>query len=120
VRQSILAVMAVSAVMLAAPLRAPAADLETTPLPPAVEAPPPAAVAPPAVAVVPGPPCPVVRRCGYWGCGWRPVCAPVAGAYWGGPGWGFYGPNGGYRPYWGRGYHWGGGYRGYGGYRRGF
>ena len=94
-----------------------AADLETVP-PPAAETLPPADVPPPAVA------CPVVWRCGYWGCGWRPVCAPVPGGYWGPRAWGFYGPYG--RPYWGGPYHryagwhrpyWGG-YRSHGEYRR--
>jgi hypothetical protein len=118
VRQSLLAIIAALAIMPAALVPAQAADLETTPPPPVAEAPPPPAVAPPAVAVVPGPAvptCPVVWRCGYWGCGWRPVCGPVAGVYWGGPGWRFYGPHGG--PYWGHGYRWGG-YRHYGFYRR--
>jgi hypothetical protein len=115
VRQSVLAIIAALAVMSAALLQAHAADLETTAPPPAAEAPPPPVFTPPAVAVVPGPvapPCPVVRRCGYWGCGWRPVCGPVAGVYWG--------PHGGYRPYWGPGYHWRGGLRGYGVYHRGY
>ena len=115
-RQSLFAIFAALVVLPVALLPARAADIENTPPPPVAEAPPPPAVAPPAVAVVPGPPvppCPVAWRCGYWGCGWRPVCGPVGGVYWGGPGWrGYYG-----RPYWGRGYHWGG-YRGYGVYHR--
>jgi hypothetical protein len=113
-RQSLLAIVAALALTPATLMPAHAADLEVTPSPPAAEAPPPA-FAPPAVAVVPGPvvpPCPPVWRCGYWGCGWRPVCAPVAGVYWGAPWWRVHGG-----PYWGRGYHWGG-YRGYGAYRR--
>jgi hypothetical protein len=112
-RQSLLAIIAALALLPSPLLPAHAADLETTPPPPVAEAPPLPAGPPPAVAVVPGPvvpPCPVVWRCGYWGCGWRPVCGPVAGVYWGGPGW-----RGG--PYWGRGYHWGG-YRGHAFYRR--
>jgi len=116
VRQSLFAILAALVLLPAAFLPARAADIETTPPPPTAEAPPPPAVAPPAVAVVPGPavpPCPVVWRCGSWGCGWRPVCGPVGGVYWGAPGWrGYYG-----RPYWGRGYRWGG-YRGYGVYHR--
>jgi hypothetical protein len=95
-----------------------AADLYPTPepVPPAAEAPPPAAIAPPPVAVVPQAPavvlveprCPVVRQCGYWGCGWRAACAPVgADVYYrgyAGPRWGYYG--GYYRPHWGH-QHWG-------------
>jgi len=119
VRQSLFAIIAALVVLPAALLPVRAADFEPTP-PPAAEAPPPPAIAPPPVAVIPGPPvppCPAVWRCGNWGCGWRPVCGPVGGVYWGGPGWRGYGPYAGYRPYWGRGYHWGGGYRG-GFYRR--
>jgi len=85
--------------------------------PPAAEAPPPTAAPP--VAVVPQPPavvlvepqCPVVWRCGYWGCGWRQACGPVGPeVYYGPPRWGHYGYGAyrGYRgPYWGRGPHWG-------------
>src|SRR5438309_9390570 len=85
--------------------------------PPAAEAPPPV-VAPPPVAVVPRPPavvlveppCPVVWRCGYWGCGWRRACGPVGPEVYVGPryGHGYYGAYRGYRgPYWGHGHHWG-------------
>src|SRR6266567_655946 len=59
--------------------------------PPAAEAPPPTAAPP--VAVVPQPPavvlvepqCPVVWRCGYWGCGWRQACGPVGPEVYYGP-----------------------------------
>src|SRR5690349_16802885 len=87
-----------------------AADLETMP-PPTAEAEP--IVPAPPVAVEP--PCPVVWRCGYWGCGWRPLCGPVlGGGYYGPPAWHSYGwreryghPYWGYRPYAGYGRHWG-------------
>jgi hypothetical protein len=120
VRRIILAGSAALAAMLS---QAHAADLETVP-PPAAETPPLADMPPPAVAVAPEPACPIVWQCGYWGCGWRPICAPAPGGYWGPPAWGFYGPYG--RPYWGGTYHryaswhrpyWGG-YRAYGEYRR--
>jgi hypothetical protein len=93
-----------------------AADLYPEPEgpPPAAEAPPPV-VAPP-VAVVPRPPavvlveptCPVVWRCGYWGCGWSRACGPAGPEIYVGPRFGYYGAYRGYRgPYWGNGHHWG-------------
>src|SRR6266498_5179124 len=90
--------------------------------PPAAEAPPPTAAPP--VAVVPQPPavvpvepqCPIVWRCGYWGCGWRAACAPVtADVYEVIPSWRYRAP---YREYhrpwgyshprWGYRHHWAG------------
>jgi hypothetical protein len=113
VRHNILTAIAASAAISATLLQARAADLETAPpSPPAVEAPPPAVAAPPAVIVAPAPPCPVVWRCGPWGCGWRSVCAPLVGAYWGPPAvrfygsYGYYRPWGGYRPYVGQHHGW--------------
>jgi len=102
-----------------------AADLYTMPPPPpAAEAPPPAEVAPPRVAVIPEarvlvpvePRCPIVWRCGYWGCGWREACAPVtADVYEVIPSWRYRAP---YREYhrpwgyshprWGYRHHWAG------------
>jgi len=92
-----------------------AADLFPQEAPPPVAEAPPPAVAPP-VTVVPRPPavvvveppCPSVWRCGYWGCGWRPVCGPVGAEIYVGPRWGYYGAYRGYRgPYWDHGHHWG-------------
>ena len=92
-----------------------AADLYTTPPPPAAEAPPPAGIAPPPVAVIPEAPivveprCPTVWRCGYWGCGWRAACAPVTAEVYGvAPYWRHRFPYREYRrPYWGYSHPWG-------------
>jgi hypothetical protein len=78
--------------------------------PPAAEAaPPPVAIAPRPAVVLVEPPCPVVWRCGYWGCGWRRACGPVGPEVYVRP-WGYYG-YGAYRtyhgPYWGHGQRWG-------------
>ncbi len=88
-----------------------AADLYTTPPPPAAEAPPPAELAPPPVAMIPEAPvivrveprCPTIWRCGYWGCGWRAACAPVTSEVYGvAPYWRYRAPYREYhRPYWG-------------------
>jgi hypothetical protein len=117
-RHIILAVTTATALISSGALSngAKAADLYPSPepVPPAAEAPPPTAVAPPPVAIVPQAPavvlvepqCPVVWQCGYWGCSWRPACAPVGGdVYYGGPRWGYYG--GYYRSHWGHHPNWG-------------
>ena len=92
-----------------------AADFSAEGPPPVAEAPPPVAP-PPAVGVVPRPaavivepPCPVVWRCGYWGCGWRPGCGAFGAEVYVGPRWGYYRGYHGYRGYWGHGYraNWG-------------
>jgi hypothetical protein len=118
-RNMVLVVTAATAIVSAGPFlsAARAADLYPEAQPPVAEAPPPE-VAPP-VAVVPRPPavvlveppCPLVWRCGYWGCGWRQACGPVGPeVYVGPPRWGYYGAYRGYRGhYWGHdwGHHWG-------------
>ena len=113
-RSMVLAVTAIAAIVSTATLSAAqAADLY-----PAPEGPPPVAEAPPPAVVVPRPPavvlvepqCPVVWRCGYWGCGWRHACGPVGPEVYVGPGprWGYYGGYRGYRgPHWDHGHHWG-------------
>jgi len=114
-RNMVLAVTAAAAIVSAGAFsNAKAADLYPEAPPPVAEVPPPAAAPP--IAVVPRPPavvlveppCPVVWRCGYWGCGWRQACGPVGPAvYYGAPRWDYYGAHRDYRgPYWGRGHHW--------------
>jgi hypothetical protein len=115
-RNTVLAVTAATAIVSAGAFsNAKAADLYPEAPPPVAEAPPPAfapAVAfvprPPAVVLV-APPCPLVWRCGYWGCGWRQACGPVGPeVYYGAPRFGYSGAYRSYRgPYWGRGPHWG-------------
>jgi hypothetical protein len=115
-RSAFLAVTAAALVSAGASLSAArAADLYPEAPPRAAEAPPPevapppvAVVRPPAVVLV-EPECPVVWRCGYWGCGWRRACAAVGPEIHARP-WGYYG-YGAYRtyhgPYWGHGQRWG-------------
>src|SRR5207247_1018378 len=83
-RNMVLAVTAAAAIVSAGAFsNAKSADLYPEAPPPVAEIPPPAAAPPmavvprpPAVVLV-EPPCPVVWRCGYWGCGWRHACGPV-------------------------------------------
>jgi hypothetical protein len=107
-RSMILAFTAATALVSAG---AQAADLYPEAPPPAAEGPPPA-YAPPRVAVVPEAPivveprCPVIWRCGYWGCGWRQACPPLAAEVYPYPR--YYGPYPYYRSYWGHYHpHWG-------------
>ena len=113
-RSMILAFTAASALAWVQPGQA--ADLYREGPPPAAETPP--AYAPPPVAVVPEAPvvveprCPVIWRCGYWGCGWRQACAPVITELYPYPR--YYGPYPYYRhwghdhPHWGYRRHWSG------------
>src|SRR5260370_7669072 len=83
-RNMVLAVTAAAAIVSGGAFsNAKAADLYPEAPPPVAEVPPPAAAPP--VAVVPRPPavvlveppCPVVWRCGYWGCRWPQPSGPV-------------------------------------------